>query len=72
MILKLNSGVNSRQGPGHGSRRSMKDKSCYYHNFKTRLDDQPRQCPTHRLRGSTWVNQSQHIDKNYYYHSFKT
>ena len=60
IVLKLHLGVNPRQSLGHGSGRSAwvepsqyKDKSYYYCSFKTRLKGQPRQCPSHKLGGST-------------------
>jgi hypothetical protein len=78
-FLKLDSGINLTQGPGHGSRGSTqvdlgqcKDKSCYCHSFKTKLMGQLWQGLRHGLRGSTCVDPSQCIDKNNYYDSFKT
>jgi hypothetical protein len=71
--------VNLEQGPGHGLRRltwvdpsQYKDKSCYYHNFNTRLGGPPGQGLGHRSRGSTWVDLSQRMGKSDYHHSFKT
>jgi hypothetical protein len=33
------------------------------HSFKTRFGSRSGQGPGHRSRGSTWVDQSEHIDK---------
>jgi len=79
IVLKLDLGVNPEQGLCHlseGSTRvdldQYKDKSCYYHNFKTLLGGRLGQGPGYMLGGSTRVDSSQCMDKNDYYYSFKT
>jgi hypothetical protein len=49
-----------------------KDKSDYYHSFKSWLRGQPGARPRLRFKRVNWGWSSQCKDKNYYYCSFKT
>jgi len=78
IVLKLDSEVNSRHDPSHGSRGSTqadpgqcKDNVFYYHNFKTQFEGWPRQDTSHGSEGSIRVDPSQHMNKSDYYHSFE-
>jgi hypothetical protein len=78
IVLKLDSEVNSRHDPSHGSRGSTqadpdqcKDNVFYYHNFKTQFEGWPRQDASHGSEGSIRIDPSQHINKIDYYHSFE-